>query len=70
VLVPVTARDVRALFADAMAQVRNRRLDSRVASTMAYVASALLKALEIEDLESRIEQLERNDACAKQNEKN
>jgi hypothetical protein len=37
---------------------------------MAYVASALLKALEIEDLESRIEQLERNDACAKQNEKN
>jgi hypothetical protein len=36
---------------------------------MAYMASALLKALEIEDLESRIEQLERNDAYAKYKEK-
>jgi Family of unknown function (DUF5763) len=69
VSVPVTAKDVRGLLAEAMAEVRNRRLDPRVASTMAYVASALLKALEIEDLESRIEELERNDAGAKQSEK-
>lgn len=67
--VPVTARDVRVLLAEALADVRNRRLDPRVASTMAYVASSLLKALEIEDLESRIEQLERNDADAKYKEK-
>jgi hypothetical protein len=69
VSVPVTARDVRVLLAEALADVRNRRLDPRVASTMAYVASSLLKALEIEDLESRIEQLERNDADAKYKEK-
>src|ERR1700693_4008386 len=59
VSVPVTASDVRALLAEAMAEVRNRRLDPRVASTMAYVASALLKVLEIEDLESSIAELER-----------
>lgn len=52
-----------------MTQVRNQRLDSRVASTMAYVASALLKALEIEDLESRLAELESNNDCAKHNEK-
>jgi len=69
VSVPVTATDVRALLAEAMAEVRNRRLDPRVASTMAYVASALLKALEIEDLESRIEELERSDASVKPKEK-
>ena len=33
------------------------------------VSNAPLKALEIVDLESRIEELERNDPCAKQNDK-
>lgn len=66
---PVTARDVRALLAEAMAEVRNRRLDPRIGSTMAYVAGALLRALEIEELESRIAELERNDASVKQKEK-
>jgi hypothetical protein len=66
VSVPVTATDVRVLLAETMAEVRNRRLDPRIASTMAYVAGALLKALETEDLESRIDELERNDAGVKQ----
>ena len=69
VSVPVTAKDVRALLAEALSEVRNRRLDPRVASTMAYVAGALLKALETEELESRIEELERNDSSAKYDEK-
>jgi hypothetical protein len=68
VSVPATAADVRALLAEAMAEVRNRRLDPRIASTMAYVAGALLKALEIEELESRIEDLERSEASVKQKE--
>jgi hypothetical protein len=67
---PATAKDVRILLADAIAELRNRRLDPRVASTMAYVAGGLLRALEIEELEARIAELERSDASAKQNEKN
>lgn len=43
---PRTAQDVRDALAQVISDVRGRRLDPKVASTIGYLASVLLKALE------------------------
>jgi hypothetical protein len=58
VKVPETARDIKILLADAIAQLRAGRLDPKIATSMAYVAGPLLKTIELADLESRVVRLE------------
>jgi general stress protein YciG len=56
--VPETARDLKILLADAIAQLRAGRLDPKIATSIAYVAGPLLKTIELADLESRVVRLE------------
>jgi hypothetical protein len=55
---PSTPEDVKNLLAQAMADVRSRKLDPRIASTLTYMAGALLKAIESTDLQQRLARLE------------
>jgi hypothetical protein len=41
-----------------MADVRGRRLDPKIASTMGYLASVLLKSIDVSDSEQRLTALE------------
>jgi hypothetical protein len=55
---PKTPEDVKNLLAQAMVDVRARKLDPRTASTLTYMSSALLRAFESTDLEKRLVRLE------------
>ena len=57
---PQTAKEVKNLLADAMAATHAGRLEPKIASVMAYVGTALLKAFETSDLQERIEALEQS----------
>ena len=62
---PTTAEDVKNLLAQAMVDVRAKRLDPRTASTLTYMSGVLLKAFESTDLETRLARLEENELRAK-----
>jgi hypothetical protein len=51
---PKTASDVRDALANTMAQVHARKMDTRTANALAYLATSLLRAIEVSDLESRL----------------
>jgi hypothetical protein len=55
---PTTPEDVKNLLAQAMVDVRARKLDPRIASTLTYMSGALLKAFESMDQEKRLARLE------------
>lgn len=55
---PTTPEDVKNLLAQAIVDVRARKLDPRTASTLTYMSGALLKAFESTDLEKRLTRLE------------
>jgi hypothetical protein len=55
---PKTAGDVRDLLANTMSQVHSRKMDVRIANSLAYISTSLLRALEVSDLERRLEALE------------
>jgi hypothetical protein len=57
---PQTPKEVKNLLAEAMAGIHAGRLQPKIASVMAYVGTALLKAFETTDLQERIEALERS----------
>jgi hypothetical protein len=64
---PQTAADVRDVLSSAMAQVHSRKMDTKTASTLAYLATSLLRAIEVSDFESRLDALEyyqRGEECA------
>src|SRR5882672_10180287 len=54
---PSTPAEVRNMLSQAMADVRAGKLDPRIANSMTAIANALLKALELADLEERIARL-------------
>ena len=56
---PQTAREVKALLAEALAGIHAGRLEPKVVSVMAYVGTALLNAMKATDMEERIAALER-----------
>jgi len=56
---PRTAQDVRNALGQFMSDVCTRRLDPKVASTLGYLASILLKSIEVADLEGRLVALEK-----------
>jgi|SRR5712692_5074877 len=55
---PKTADQVRNVLAETITQVRRRKLDTRTANALAYVATSLLRAIEVGDIESRLKELE------------
>lgn len=55
---PTSPEDVKNVLAQAMVDVRARKLDPRIASTLTYMSSALLKAFESTDTERRLAELE------------
>jgi len=55
---PKTASDVRDALARTMAQVHARKMDTRTANALAYVATSLLRAMEVADLETRLMAIE------------
>jgi hypothetical protein len=55
---PKTAGDVRDALANTMAQVHARKMDTKTANALAYVATSLLRAMEVADLETRLVAIE------------
>jgi hypothetical protein len=55
---PQTASDVRDALARAMVQVHAQQLDPRTANALAYLANSLLRAIEVSDLEKRLNELD------------
>lgn len=55
---PTTPEDVKNLLAQAMVDVRARKLDPRIASTLTYMSTALLKAFDSTDVQQRLARLE------------
>jgi hypothetical protein len=53
-----TAEDVRGMLAKLAQDVRNRRVDPRVATSIGQLATTLLKAIEVADIEKRLGKLE------------
>src|SRR5215469_12612679 len=55
---PQTASDVKNLLADAMAEIRSGKMDPKLGTTLGYLGTSLLKAIETSDIEQRLERLE------------
>jgi hypothetical protein len=55
---PKTAQQLRDLLAEVVASVRMHKLDARTANALAYTGTALLRVIEVSDLESRLAALE------------
>jgi hypothetical protein len=51
---PKTAGDVRDALAKTMAHVHAGTMDTRTANALAYVATSLLRAIEVADLEAKL----------------
>jgi len=58
VATPQTASDVKNLLADAMAEIRAGKMDPKLGTTLGYLGTSLLKAIETSDIEQRLERLE------------
>src|ERR1700683_4090603 len=55
---PKTVGAVRDALANTMAQVQARQMDARTANTLAYLAMSLPRAIEVSDIEQRLDALE------------
>jgi hypothetical protein len=55
---PRNARDVKNLLAEAMAEICAGKMDPKLGTTLGYLGTSLLKAIEISDIEERLEKLE------------
>jgi hypothetical protein len=55
---PKTASDVKNALATTMVQVYAGTMDAKTANTLAYLGMSLLRAIEVSDIESRLDALE------------
>jgi hypothetical protein len=55
---PSTPEDINNVLAQAMVDVRAKKLDPRTASTLAYMSGFLLKSFESTDVQQRLARLE------------
>ena len=55
---PQNARDVKNFLSEAMAEIRAGKMDPKVGTTLGYLGTSLLKAIETSDIEKRLESLE------------
>jgi len=58
VAAPESAGDVKRMLAESMAEVRARRMDPKLGTTLAYMGVSLLKAIEVADIDVRLKKLE------------
>src|SRR5208283_2139718 len=54
---PKSAADLRDLLAESIIEIRTGRMESKMANALGYLGSSYLRALEVADLESRLEKL-------------
>ena len=55
---PKTAADLRELLAESIIEIRAGRLDPRIAYALGYHGASYLRALEVSEIESRLDALE------------
>jgi hypothetical protein len=55
---PKTAADLRDLLAESIIEIRAGKLDPRIANALGYLGASYLRALEVSDLEARLDALE------------
>jgi hypothetical protein len=55
---PKTAADLRDLLAESIIEIRAGKLDPRVANALGYLGASYLRALEVSDIEKRLDALE------------
>ena len=62
---PKTAADLRDLLAQSIVEIRAGKLDPKQANSISYLGAGFLRAIEIADLEARLETLEseHREAC-------
>jgi hypothetical protein len=58
---PKTAADVGDLLAESIIEIRAGKLDPKVANALGYLGTSLLRALEVADVERRLDLLEGHD---------
>jgi len=61
---PKTAADLRDLLAESIVEIRAGKLDPRVATAIGYLGASYLRALEVSDIEERLNALETNQRLA------
>jgi hypothetical protein len=54
---PKTAADLRELLAESIIEIRAGKLDPRIANALGYLGASYLRALEVSDIESRLDAL-------------
>jgi hypothetical protein len=55
---PKTAADLRGLLAESIVEIRAGKLDPRIATAVGYLGASFLRALEVSDVENRLDALE------------
>ena len=55
---PKSAADLRDLLAQSIIEIRNGKLEPKVANSISYLGAGFLRAIEVSDLESRLAALE------------
>ena len=55
---PRSAADLRDLLAQSIIEIRSGKLDPKLANSISYLGTGFLRALEVSDLESRLQTLE------------
>jgi hypothetical protein len=56
---PRTAADLRDLLAQLIIEIRAGRLDPKLANSISYLGTGFLRAIEVADLQARVDELER-----------
>jgi hypothetical protein len=55
---PKSASDLRDLLAQSIIEIRTGKMDPKMANALGYIGSSYLRALEVADIESRLEKME------------
>ena len=56
---PRSAADIRDLLAQCIVEIREGKLDPKRANSISYLGAGFLRAVEVADIEARLEALER-----------
>jgi len=56
---PKTAADLRDLLAQSIIEIRAGKLDPKLANSISYLGTGFLRAIEVADIQARLESLER-----------
>src|SRR5262249_37334963 len=55
---PKSAADLRDLLGQSIVEIRTGKMDPRMANALGYIGACYLRALEVADIESRLEKME------------